>query len=76
MRIVVLLDALAAAGHSDDVQDDVVRAMGKHVTDVPLSAVKGLLTGAGIRPAAAARIVAQLVRLKVMLVLPVRCGFE
>jgi hypothetical protein len=61
VRIVVLLDALTAAGQPEDVQDAVVEAMGEHVTDVPLSAVKGILTGAGIRPAAAARIVAQLV---------------
>jgi hypothetical protein len=58
--VVALLDALAAAGLSDAIQDAVGVACGD-AAEVPLGAVKGLLTGAGVGVAAAIRIVRQLV---------------
>ncbi len=60
MDVVALLDALAAVGLSGAVEDAVADAAGD-ATEVPLSAVKGLLTGAGLGAAAAVRIVRQLV---------------
>ena len=60
MDVVALLDALAAAGLSVAIQDAVGVACGDAV-EVPLSAVKSLLTGAGVGVAAAIRIVRQLV---------------
>ena len=58
--VVALLDALVAAGLSVAIQDAVGVACGD-AADVPLSAVKSLLTGAGVGVAAAIRIVRQLV---------------
>ena len=60
MDVVALLDALAAAGLSVAIQDAVGVACGDAI-EVPLSAVKSLLTGAGVGVAAAIRIVRQLV---------------
>jgi hypothetical protein len=56
----VLVDALAAAGLSDAVQDAVVIALGDS-SDVALAAVKGLLTGAGVGAAVALRVTRALV---------------
>ncbi len=64
MDVVGLLDVLAAAGLSDAIQDAVGAACGD-AAEVPLSAVKSLLTGAGVGVAAALRIVRQLVSKKV-----------
>ncbi len=58
--VVALLDALSAAGLSVTIQDAVGVACGDAI-EVPLSAVKSLLTGAGVGVAAAIRIVRQLV---------------
>ncbi len=62
--VVALLDALAAAGLSNAIQDAVGAACGD-AAEVPLSTVKSLLTGAGVGIAAAIRIVRQLVSKKV-----------
>ncbi len=58
--VVTLLDALEAAKVPDTIQDAVGLAVGD-ASEVPLSAVKGLLTGAGVGVAAAIRIVGRLV---------------
>jgi hypothetical protein len=58
--VVALLDALEAAKVPEAVQDAVGLAVGD-ASEVPLSAVKGLLTGAGVGVAAAIRIVGRLV---------------
>ncbi len=58
--MVALLDALEAAKVPDTIQDAVGLAVGD-ASEVPLSAVKGLLTGAGVGVAAAIRIVGRLV---------------
>jgi hypothetical protein len=58
--VVALLDALDAAKLPDPIQDAVAAAVGD-ASEVPLSAVKGLLTGAGVGLAAATRIVGRLV---------------
>jgi hypothetical protein len=58
--IVALLDAMVAAGLSEAIQDVVAAAAGD-MTEVPLSAIRGLLRGAGVGAAAAARIVRQVV---------------
>ncbi len=58
--MVALLDALEAANVPDAIQDAVGLAVGE-ASEVPLSAVKGLLTGAGVGVAAAIRIVGRLV---------------
>jgi hypothetical protein len=58
--VVALLDALSAAGLSVAIQDAVFVACGD-AAEVPLSAVKSLLTGAGVGVVAAIRIVRQLV---------------
>ncbi len=60
MDVVALLDALSAAGLSVAIQDAVFVACGD-AAEVPLSAVKSLLTGAGVGVVAAIRIVRQLV---------------
>ncbi len=60
MDVVALLDALSAVGLSLAIQDAVGVACGDAV-EVPLSAVKSLLTAAGVGVAAAIRIVRQLV---------------
>jgi hypothetical protein len=61
MDIVALLDALLEAGQSEAIQDAVAAAAGD-AAEVPLSAIRGLLTGAGVGAAAAVRIKRQLVR--------------
>ncbi len=58
--VVALLDALEAAKVPEAVQDAVGLAVGD-ASEVPLSAVKGLLTGAGVGVAAAIRIMGRLV---------------
>ncbi len=58
--MVALLDALEAAKVPDTIQDAVGLAVGD-ASEVPLSAVKGLLTGAGVGVAAAIRILGRLV---------------
>ncbi len=58
--VVALLDALSHAGLTNDIQDAVGAACGD-AAEVPWSAVKSLLFGAGVRVAAAVRIVRQLV---------------
>lgn len=60
--LVSLLEALTAAGVSEAVQDGVAMAVGE-ADAVPLARVRALLTGAGLGPAAAVRVVARLVRL-------------
>ncbi len=58
--LAILLNALEAAKVPETIQDAVVVAVGD-ASEVPLSAVKGLLTGAGVGVAAAIRIVGRLV---------------
>ncbi len=58
--MVTLLDALDAARLPEAIQDAVAAAVGD-ASEVPISAVKGLLTGAGVGLAAATRIVGRLV---------------
>ncbi len=58
--MVALLDALEAAKVPVTIQDAVAAAVGD-AREVPLSAVKGLLTGAGVGLAAVARIMGRLV---------------
>ena len=60
MSVLTLLDALDAAGLPVPMQDAVGVAIGE-APEVLLSAVKGLLTGAGVGVAAAMRIVGRLV---------------
>jgi hypothetical protein len=58
--VIALLDALDAAKVPEAIQDAVATAAGD-AGEIPLSAVKGLLTRAGIGMAAATRIVGRLV---------------
>ncbi len=60
MSVLTLLDALDAAGLPEATQDVVGVAIGD-ASEVPLSSVKSLLTGAGVGVAAAMRIVGRLV---------------
>jgi hypothetical protein len=60
ISVLTLLDALDAAGLPVAIQDAVGVAIGD-ASEVPLSSVKSLLTGAGVGVAAAMRIVGRLV---------------
>jgi len=60
VSVLTLLDALDAAGLPVPMQDAVGVAIGD-ASEVPLSSVKSLLTGAGVGVAAAMRLVGRLV---------------